>query len=401
MWVFYICALIPVFIGAILLWKNEQVTWIEWLAGTAAAFVVAGILHACAIVGMTSDIETWSGQVTKVSHYPRWVEEYEEMHTRQVPNGTDEDGNTTYTTEVYYTTEHATHHERWGATRDFGSYEDKVDISLELFNEMSHKFGGDIGNDGTQPCTHGGHFDGGDNNIYSAYNKTGYVYPVTTIKNFENRIKAAPTVFSFSKVPTNIAVYPWPDNPDWMKSDRLVGTASVLVDRYKWDCMNTAFGSRKRVNVILVGFGNKPSDHGHYQQAKWIGGKKNDLVICFGGGSNKTPATWTYVFGWTESELVKKNLQTLLLDRPINDDLIPLIAEEISKNYVIKDWKKFDYISIEPPTWSYWVYFIVLILTQGALYYFFHVNEYGKDYVSNRWSGPSWTSVPRFTSRRW
>ena len=328
---------------------------------------------------MTADRETWSGVITSTSHYGRWVEEYEEMHTRQVATGTDKDGHTTYRTEVYYTTEHATHHEHWTANRDFGSYQDESDVEVPVYHQIYNKFGARINETQTQSCTHGGHYDGGDRNMYITHNNTGYVFPVTTTRSFENRIKAAPTVFSFSKVPTNINVYPWPDNPDWMHSDRLLGTASVLVKPYEWDCMNTRLGPSKKVNVIMVGFGKESMDYGQYQQAKWIGGKKNDIVLCFGGGTHNKAADWSYVFGWSESELAKKNLQSILLEHPINDSIIPLIEQEISKNYVIKDWKKFDYIAIDPPTWSYWVYFIVMILTQGGLYYAFHVNEYGKE----------------------
>lgn len=390
MWFFYVFALLPVLVGAFLLWKDEEVVWWEWLTSAGVAFLIAVIMHMTAVWGMTSDVETWSGVITKVSHMPRWVEEYQQAHTRRVATGRDKDGNTTYTTETYYTTEHATHPEHWEATRNFGTYEDDINIERHEFDDITKKFGGRIEEDGSQSCTHGGHFDGGDNGIYSAFNYTGYVEPTTTTRSFENRVKAAPSVFSFTKVPTNINVYPWPNNPDWRKSDRLLGTATVLVDRYKWDCMNSSLGPRKRVNVILVGFGKEPADYAQYQQAKWIGGKKNDLVLCFGGATRNQPAQWSYVFGWTENEMVKKNLQTILLQNPINDNIIPLIAEEVAKNYVIKDWHKFDYISIDPPTWSYWVYFIMMALVQGGLYYFFHVNEYGKSYGRMGYGGYRW-----------
>ena len=65
--------------------------------------------------------------------------------------------------------------------------------------------------------------DGGDNNIYSTRNATGYIYPVTCERHFENKIKAAPSVFSFAKVPQGVPVHPWPKNPDWMHSGRLIG----------------------------------------------------------------------------------------------------------------------------------------------------------------------------------
>jgi hypothetical protein len=309
------------------------------------------------------------------------VEEYEERHTRQVANGKDKDGNTTYREEVYYTTEHDTHYEHWTVHRDFGAHTDEVRIEESLYNEIYHKFGGKINRTAIQSTSHiGGSYDGGDRNIYITENNTGYIYPVTTIQTCENRIKAAPSVFSFAEVPTNINVYPWPKNPDWMRSDRLCGTASILINTYKWDCLNTRLGSLKRVNLIMVGFppGN-PSDMGQWQQAKWIGGKKNDLVLCFGGATHGKNAEWAYVFGWTEKELVKRNLESILIGNPMNDNILPLIAEEVNKNYVIKDWHKFDYITIEPPAWSYWLYFMLMVLIQGGLFWYFHVNEYDKE----------------------
>jgi len=378
MWIFYICALIPVAAGAFFLWKDEEVVWWEWLIGAGAAFLLAGIMHIIAIKGMTSDTETWSGQVVKISHCPRWEERYTETHSETV-----DDGNGKSHTRTWTTTEYETHSEHWVAHRDFGSYTDGINIDEDDFNDIHRKFGGKIYTDGKQSSSHwDGTHSGGDNNIYSVDNVRGYIEPVTTLRSFENRIKAAPTVFSFTKVPTNINVYPWPENPDWRHSDRLLGTASILVNHYKWDCMNASLGFRKRVNVIMVGFGSEPSDYGQWQQAKWIGGKKNDLVLCFGGGGRNQVPLWSYVFGWTENELVKKNLQTILMDNIIDDNIIPLISAEVSQNYIIKDWHKFDYIAISPPTWSYWVYFISMILTQGALYYFFNVNEYGKGYGS-------------------
>lgn len=377
MWFFYVFALLPVAVGAFFLWKDKQVVWWEWLISAGAAFALAGMLHGCAIAGMTGDIETWSGQVIKVSHHPRWVERWIQHHSETYTTGSGKDQQTH--TRHWTTTEYDTHPEHWMADRNFGSYTDEAEISQSEFDEIGRKFGGNLYEDGKQSYHHGGTVNSGDRNIYSIDNVRGYVEPVTTTKSFENRIKAAPTVFSFTKVPTNITVYPWPTNPDWRHSSRLCGTASVLVNLYKWDCLNASLGPRKRVNLILVGFTKEGADYGQWQQAKWIGGKKNDLVLCFGGATKNQPAQWSYVFGWTENELVKKNLQTILLQNPINDSILPLIAEEVNKNYVIKDWHKFDYIAIAPPTWSYWVYFISMILIQGGLYWFFHTNEYGKD----------------------
>jgi hypothetical protein len=390
MWIFYICALIPVIIGAIVWWiDSKNINWIEWLIGSACAFALAGIMHACAIYGMTDDVETWSGQLTKVSYYPPWTERWIEEHSS---TSTDSKGHSH--TRYWTTTEYDHHSESWGCDRNFGAYHDDAEISHAEFNDISDKFGGQVADDGEQSYDHGGTCVDGDNRLYSAYDKTAYIVPATTKKSFENKIKAAPTVFSFSTVPTNIMVYAWPQNENWKSSDRLLGTAPILVNRYKWDCMNATLGPKKRVNVIMVGFPDGlGDDYGHYQQAKWIGGKKNDLVICFGGATKTSPPKWVYVFGWTESELVKENLMSALMQHPIDDSVIPLISSEITKNYVIKDWHKFDYIKIEPPTWSYWVYFIVMIVTQVGLYIGF--NYYGEE------NGNPWETSARYKIGKW
>lgn len=385
MWFFYIFALIPVAVGAYLFYKNKSIVWGEWLGGSIAAFALAGIMHGCAIKGMTDDVETWSGNITKVSHHPRWVEHWVQTHTETYTTGSGKNQKTR--TRTWTTDEYDKHHEHWVAHRDFGVLTDEANIDESIFNVISKKFGGKLFEDGKQSYNHiGGNRHSGDRNIYSVNNDKGYISPVTTTKRFENRIKASPTIFSFTTVPTNINVHPWPSNDDWMKSDRLIGTASVLIDTYKFDCMNSLLGPRKKVNVIMVGFAKEGPEYGQWQQAKWIGGKKNDLVLCFGGATTKKNADWSYVFGWTENELVKKNLQSILMNNPINNDILPLITEEITKNYTIKDWSKFDYITIQPPTWSYWTFVILLVITQTGLYIWFHSNEFYKNSFSGRMS---------------
>lgn len=366
---FYLLALIPVIIGFFIWWLNKKVVWVEWLIGCGLALILAVIFNIVAVIGMTGDVETWSGYITQTTHYGQWVEEYEEMHTRQVATGTDKDGNTTYTTEIYYTTEHATHWEHWDVDRDFGKYTDAPDVDENIYNLVKTKFGGGTDQVYEQRCTHGGHYDGGDRNAYVTQNKTGYIFPVTKIFSFENRVKAAPSLFSFSPVPTNALVFEYPKNKDWMVSDRLLGTAKEDIDIILFDRMNTRLGPLKKVNVIMIGFGDEGSEIAEYQQSKWIGGKKNDLVLCYGNG-------WSKVFGWTDEDLVKQNLQTILLNNKVNNDIIPLIEKEIRANYTIKDWDEFAYISIEPQPKHFFWFGIIMVITQTGLYIFFHLNQF-------------------------
>ena len=352
---FYLMALIPVAVGAALWVFKHEIVWWEWLISTALAFAVSGIMHAIAIFGMTADTETWSGQSNRVVFHPRWVEEYQQMHTRTVGSGKNQ------RTETYYTTEHRTHREHWKEHANFGKDDAEFDIGRNEYDEVGKKFGGKV--IVTQPPKSG--FDGGDRNIYTIRNQTRYIKPAIIWKRWTNRIKVAPSVFSFVKVPETMKVYNYPKNDNWKRSDRLVGTAGAAIPILQWDQMCSRLGPRKKVNVILVGFGDKDSMYAQYQQAKWLGGKKNDLVLCYGGPNVKP--TWTFVFGWSESELAKKNLQSLLLDGPVDLSIIPKIETEIRNNYTIKDWSKFDYIAVEPPQWSYFVLIGIMVLSQSIV----------------------------------
>ncbi len=368
MWFFYLFALVPIVIGFILVWQKKEIDIKEWLLGSGAAILLAIVFHLVACNGMTRDVQTLSGKIISANHYPQWVECYQQSHS-----STDSKGNTT----TWITTEYETHYEKWSVNRNFGSKDDEENINESLYNQIKNKFGGKIERKGTQTGDHLGYKFSGDDSIYTTENQTGYIYPVTKTTTFTNKIKAAPTVFSFPKVPTNINVYEWPRNNDWMNSGRLLGTAAIFFDNYKFDCLNSELGPLKKVNLIIVGFGNKEEEIAHYQQAKWIGGKKNDLVICFSGSKGK-PANWCYVFGWTEKEIVKQNIQTIFLNNAVNNDILPLLAVEIKKNYIIKDWNKFSYITITPPTWSYYLYLILLTVTQIALYIWFnHADVFG------------------------
>jgi hypothetical protein len=366
---YYLLACIPSAIAATMWVMTKRIVWWEWLISTALAFAVCGIVHVSVIKGMTSDVETWSGQIQKAVHYPRWVEEYQEAvyktvtKTRTVGFGKNR-RTETYTDREFshYETKHRTHHEYWEATANFGVKNERYRISQSFYNEIKSKWGGDSCLQTVKGRRPG--FYSGDRNDYVLSRKTDYIYPTVATYTFENRIKAAPSVFSFPKVPEKANVYSYPKNNNWRSSNRLLGSSSGAISILSWDRMNSRLGPFKKVNVILIGFGDGDSGIARLQEAKWIGGKKNDLVLCY-GGPNDNP-TWSHVFGWTEKEVVKRNLETILLKNPIDEKIVSKIEDEINKNYQIKEWKKFDYISIEPPTWTYLMLLGILVVTQGG-----------------------------------
>ena len=365
MWFFYLVSLLPVAIGAVIWVKHKEVTWWEWLVGSAIGFVLALIFHGIISSSMTSDIETWSGQVTNATHHPWWRERYTVVVMYTTGSGKNRQTHTRTETRYRDHPEHWTYESTLG-TGIFGG-----GISEAKYAEISRVFE-------CPPITTRGRKSGlvrGDPNIYVVMNKSGHIVPVVTTKTWTNKVQASPSVFTFGDVPESVKVFDYPSNPSVFQSGRLLGVATAL-GLYEWDQMNARLGPIKKVNVVVVGFpAGTETMLGQYQEAKWLGGKKNDLVITFAGAPGRVPE-WVYTFGWTEQEIVKRKLDAIVGQLIIDKMLIPKIEEEVRANYIIKDWDKFDYLSIEPPGWSYIVFIILLIAAQVGFYIFAHMSEF-------------------------
>ncbi len=354
--------MVPLFVGAWLYAKRPEIEWREWAGGAVLSFGMALLFQYMAVRGMTSDIETWSGYIERVVHYPEWTDEV-------TTSSTDSKGNTTYSTS------HTTHPEHWAAET---SVDDEHEINEQFYWQLATKFGRQVDTHWVYKAD----FDTGDHNIYIVENRTAFLFPITGLKHFENRVKAAPTLFSYSKVPPGSGVFTYPKNSNWMASDRLQGWAKQDVSLWEFDCMNARLGASKKVNVIMCGFGDSTRDVAELQEAAWVGGKKNDLVLCYGANTGKV--TWARVFGWSNSELVKRNIETIMLEG-VSTAQLPRIEAEIRQNYTKKNWHEFDYITLTPPTWAYVVYVLVQLVGQGCFWVWALGNQFSK-------GGSGWSS---------
>lgn len=391
----YLFALVPVVAGVVLWLFNKRVVLWEVAVTAGLCFAAAAIFNWLAVKSMTDDVETWSGQVTSAIHQPAWVEAYEEKVYKTVrvegTYYTDSNGkrrkhpDTTKRVFSHWANRTRHHGPEWRATDTLvGSYS----ISDVRYNDIKEKFGAVNPTPGSRSTfgieERNSHMISGDPNDYLVSNKNNHVYPVTTEKTWENRVKAAPSLFSFKAVEPGAPVFDYPVNDDHFTSSRLLGTANG-VSLYKWDQLNAQLGPSKFVNLIAVGFNQGGMGQALEQEAKWVGGKKNDLVICFGGQA--TAPTWAYVFGWTEKDIVKKNIESLILSKGLTDATLPELNKIVAADYVIKDWSKFDYLTVEVPFSRYiWLIVVVLIMGGGmiAFAFFNDIDKNGSN-ATNDW----------------
>jgi len=366
-WILYIIAFIPITIAGILYAKNpKQFTWQEWAVNTVICFAVAGVFHGCIAFNKTRDFETWSGQVTNVVRVPEWVEHYQIEHTE-----THTVGKVSYTT-TWYSNHTEDHPEHWIANTDLPDLE--IEISHPTFNEFKKKLGNTVSKvEGVRETSRlHSYMLSGDPLDYVTHNTTRIIIPVTNVYSFKNRVKAASTLFSFPPVPSSVKLPEYPVTEDPFKSERLVGSA-VLLDLNQFDQMNTRLGYSKKVNVIMVGLNSASEMYGKYLESKWIGGKKNDLVIVY-GGSNKSP-TWVYAFSWTDKKTVLRMIEETVLNHGAINETLPKIEELIRKYYQIKNWHDFDYISIPLSGRCVTIYVIFVTISQALLMWWYSKND--------------------------
>jgi len=344
---FYLIALLAPLVGLVWWWFDARIHLLEVLLVTAVAFATAFLVHWGVARGMTSDQEVWSGEVLHVRYRPAWRERYtvttETTHERS-------DGST-YTTS-HTSTHYRNHPDEWWAVT---SLDQELEITLPRYRQIGNAFGGE--SEKVRGKRHTSEDDSemvsGDPYDYLVRDRTSHTEPVVKTVWFENRVKASPSVFSYVRLTEEQAAalpdYPY-DEP-WV-SGRVIGAP---VSIRSWDEMMAKLGPQKKVNLILVRMSGL--DQAQLLEAKWVGGKKNDLVLTYGAG-------WAYVFGWTEEARVKRELETLLLTRPVDDALLPAIDRTVRDYYRLVDWAKFDYLDLQPRWYHVLILVFVMALTQ-------------------------------------
>lgn len=390
--IFYLLALIPMLIGGILWVRSLRIVLWEWLASTAIGFALAGAFHYAAIKGMTDDIETWSGKVTDARQFSAWKEYYEyAVYRTESETYTDSDGNTHTTYHQVFDHWEPTsrwHDAYWKAYSDI-DYDLSIDLSKYAY--LTNKYGLQDRVKGDRTTwEHNSRMIEGDPYDYTTHwRKSRWVEPISITKRWENKVKACPSVFSFINVDTNIPVFNWPKSSFPFVSSRVMGSAQKYMPTLLWDQLNADLGPIRKINLILVGFNSNESMLGQYQQAKWVGGKKNDLVICAGGNNLRKPS-WCFVFGWSDSNIVKQNISSYVMANGVSTNMIDFLREEITRNYKKKNWSDFDYLRVKPAPRYYYSFFIVLFIVQVGFYIFNFKNEVGKETSRSSWYPTPW-----------
>lgn len=354
---------------------NQKINVIEWASGSAACFLVAGIVHLVSFGSQTSDFEVWSGRITMAIKESAWKESYDEPVYADVPYKDSQGKRQTRRERVGWRPTTRWHSERFYCSSNIGT---TYSISEWQFETWARQWQSRQAVPGDRSTSeHNSRFISGDPNDYEATCPHNIVEPVHKKESVVNRIIASKSVFSFIELTPEQRkrVFDYPEVSDPFMSRRVLGTAANTISVKEWDCMNARLGPVKRVNLVIVGFDS--SDHylGELLRSNWKGGKKNDLVLCYGD-------KWAKVFGWSDSDILKKELEAILLEGNVSNLTLPRIESAVMAGYEKTNWHKFDHLSVEPNESAWFWFWLFMAVSQFGLWLWFHFNDHEKEWLA-------------------
>lgn len=387
-----IIAFVLPFVVAIflLIFFRKETTWYEYLLLIVPSILVFFITRAIMIGYNTTDTEYLGDYITKVRHYDEWDEWIHRTCTRQVPCGKDSNGNTRYRTETYDCSYRKYHPERWTYFDQNGEehwlyYKEEYDKiryrfkTPERFIDMNRKY----------------YRIDGDAQEY-VWNRTEQTaYTLTYSHSYKNKIQSSRSIFNFTKITEKeadtLGLYHYPKIIEYDQTPILSSNYSVPVNQERAvRYTNGYYGAKYQFRMYVLLF---PYDKGveisELQRSYWVGGNKNELVVCL-GMKDSTHVGWCNAFSWCDSPKLELVTEQYFAERDTLDlvSYSNVIRSGLNQgDWVRKEFEDFKYIRPELSNTQYIVLLIVLLLYNIGISVFIVLNDFkirkiGNEYVT-------------------
>jgi hypothetical protein len=208
------------------------------------------------------------------------------------------------------------------------------------------------------------------------------VDPVVTEHTYENRVQAARTVFSYQSVSREDAqtrgLFDYPEIS-------LFNTPSVLGNcgehtraaDERLQFFNGTLGRSKQLRIWMLCFQGGSLEKGHLQEAYWVGGNKNEVVVAVGTNDDGT-VSWVHPFSWTDNKQPLIEIRDEIAGMSSFDPVkaVEFIGPTLESEFERKHFEDFSYLTVEPPMWAVITTYVVMLLVNGGLGYFVVMNDF-------------------------
>lgn len=239
--------------------------------------------------------------------------------------------------------------------------------------------------------------------------------PVALEESYINYIKGSPSsIFNKQSLEFakryEVSIPQYPTVYDYHKANRVIPVGLNLDNLAAWnDDLSIALkklGPAKQSNVVIIIAKDKSVEYAEAVNAKWLGGKKNDVLIIMSVDNDKN-ISWVRVFGLTKTTSIKTYLRNDLQDMKVLDreKTIQIISDNVMKYYDRKSMEDFKYLmsNIEISGLAFFLIFLLSVVSSAFLSWIFahHVDFSFKNlFVKNRRYGyrsvRPWSTRSRF-----
>lgn len=206
--------------------------------------------------------------------------------------------------------------------------------------------------------------------------------PVSRGNSYVNYIKAAPdslfskTEYAHNKWIDKVPLYP-NSFYDYWHIDRVFGVEQPRVwNEYLHEKLKEV-GPAKQANVVII-VANADETYADAINYRWLGGKKNDVVVVIGSADKKN-IDWVKVVSWAKDNVFHVRLRDSLMEAKVLEPVqtIDLIIDHVWKGFKRREMKEFEYLKfqIDPPDWLIGLAAFLAVFGSIGLSFIFHRKE--------------------------
>lgn len=328
---------------------RHTITWIEMGIQLAVILVLVTGCYALSKARAKTDMELVSGEVVKKQQEKVSCSHSYQCRCRTVTRGS---GKNTYTTTECDTCYEHSYDYDWAVYADHGMFESRYEIDRVDRQGKSEP---------------------------PRWTAVQMGEPTASWHEFTNYIQLAPSsLFNEQKYSQDITLE-YPRIYDYYHVDRALGTAPDLKDwSRELEHMHKKLGPEAKANLLVVFSNVADPAWSEGLRQKWLGGKKNDVILVLGTPQYPT-LSWARVISWSENPMINSKLrddiELAYQGKPLDGMGVLKIADEnIRKHFQRMDVEKYAYLEddYEPPTW---LLIVCTLLGLGAAVgttWFFH-----------------------------
>jgi len=377
--------------------NKKAYTWWEFFIPTTATAIVAIVFKLIFSAVGENFSEYWGSTIVSVYEQEPYNYWKVEICSREVPCGTDSEGNTEYCTEYYDCSHQEDVGPSWYAETNIGesfyireSQYDSLVIQFggtrNVYNEHKNYSPRDraVGSRGTKfegkrvgnvSYVWQANWPGTDETRKAAFSKHRYV----------NKIKASDlTIFNIKvvseKQADTLGLFQYPDM-DRMWFPTILTDSGVVVSKdikEKFRRLNGKYGPTNEMRLWVLVYQDKPELYGEYQKNYWVKGNMNELVVCM--SVKDTTLQWVNVFSWTTNESLPIEIRDYISNLPsINEktwnDMYVYFNDNLPK-FQRRDFKEFDYLKRQNRWWEILIVYIFGVAAAVGLNFWVSTNEF-------------------------